>query len=612
MKRPFHKTIRGRLVVTVLALILTLGLAISSVSYLLFDRNLRQTTIRSAETNLHLLGENINLQLTNITDFIQRCQSNDQIMQFLLTSRGSDRYSAVTYQASEILSNDYLSNSSQKYIQRLLIAGFDRTDYLQVVQTSYSVDKPLPSMIQELPYFQEAIDTPRLSQYHFIVKEEPFTKRAEQIIPVIRPIQSPYSSENIGYVFAVITMELFTDNTASYSLNDGTCLYLTIGESTFLLKDRQAVSITSDPAALHPVSLTQLRSDTSVHRLAAGGKEYYAVTAPIALNGCYITQTIPAAVFRSQFTQYFFLIALIFLAVAAAGLVLLFALSHTFTRPVQKLRNRISIIAGGDFTRDDTILWNNELGDMGRDINRLSHDIEELIERRVSYEKERMDYEYRLLQSQINPHFLYNTLNSIKWMATIQNATGIAEMTLALSRLLKNISKGTSTFVSIRQEFELLDDYFAIQKYRYGGMITMNYIIEEEALLDNEIPRFSLQPIVENAIFHGIEPAGRAGIIQIRLFAPDAQTVQVDVTDNGLGIEEEKLKRLLAEETPTEGSFFRNVGISNVHKRLQYTYGKSFGLCVKSEAGVYTTVSTLLPRKLADKEEPHDKAVDRG
>ena len=91
------------------------------------------------------------------------------------------------------------------------------------------------------------------------------------------------------------------------------------------------------------------------------------------------------------------------------------------------------------------------------------------MERRLEDEKQKQDLEYKMLQSQINPHFLYNTLNSIKWMATIQGANGISEMTTSLSRLLKSISKGTSLLIDIREELSLLENYFTIQSYRYGG-----------------------------------------------------------------------------------------------------------------------------------------------
>lgn len=599
MNRPFYKTIRGRLVVTVLVLILFTVFAISSVSYLLLYRNLRQAAIHSAETNLHLLAENINLYLADITDFIQRCQANDQIRQFLMTPRENDRYSAVAGRASELLNNDYLINSSQKYIQRLLIAGFDRSDYVQVVQPTYSVDKPLPELIQKLPYFQESLESTRLSEYPFRVTEEPFTPRSDQIVPIVRPIQSPYSSGNIGFVFAAVSLDLFTDNMNSYIREKESSLYLTIGEEIFLLDGAEAVPADFPETDRGASSFDRLREDTQIYRLKSAAGHGFCISCPLSLNGCQIAQVIPMSTFRRQFSQYLYLLLLIFTAVAAVGLCLFAALSRSLTRPIKKLRDRISIIAGGDFTQDNSILWNNELGDMGRDINQLSRDISGLIDRRVAYEKEKMDYEYRLLQSQVNPHFLYNTLNSIKWMATIQNAPGIAEMTLALSRLLKNISKGSSAFVSIRQEFDLLNDYFSIQKYRYGGMITLEYEINSDALLDNEILRFTLQPIVENAIFHGIEPSGHAGVIRVRLYQPQADLVRIDITDNGLGIEQEKLAALLTEEAPNKDSFFRNVGVSNVHKRLQLTYGERFGLQIQSEIGVYTTVSTLLPVKPA-------------
>ena len=220
----------------------------------------------------------------------------------------------------------------------------------------------------------------------------------------------------------------------------------------------------------------------------------------------------------------------------------------------------------------------------------------ELLEKRISAEKEKQEYEYRLLQSQINPHFLYNTLNSIKWMATIQNAPGIAQMTTSLSRLLKSIAKGKQVSISVKAEFSLLDDYFMIQKYRYGGAITLEYQIDDQTLLDSQILRFTLQPIVENAIFHGIEPKGAAGSIQLHLFSPASDQIQIDITDNGVGISEETIYHLLTDDEKNKSSFFRDFGISSVHKRIQYEFGQDYGLSIQSKKGEFTTVSIHLPK----------------
>ena len=200
-----------------------------------------------------------------------------------------------------------------------------------------------------------------------------------------------------------------------------------------------------------------------------------------------------------------------------------------------------------------------------------------------------------MLQSQINPHFLYNTLNSIKWMATIQNAPGIAEMTTSLSKLLKDISKGTTTLISLEHELSLIRDYFTIQQYRYGGTVTLRIDTEDEALLSCRILKFTLQPIVENAIFHGIEPKGSSGCVAIRIYRDESLDVRIDVTDDGIGMTPEVASSILSANAPTGSSFFKEIGISNVHKRLQYEFGSRYGLTITSTPGEFTTVSILLP-----------------
>ena len=210
-----------------------------------------------------------------------------------------------------------------------------------------------------------------------------------------------------------------------------------------------------------------------------------------------------------------------------------------------------------------------------------------------------------MLQSQINPHFLYNTLNSIKWMATIQGAEGISEMTTALAKLLKSLSKGTSLLVPVREELSLLQDYFTIQRYRYGGTITLNIHAEEDSILDIPVIKFTLQPLVENAIFHGIEPKG-SGHIDINLYYEDSQSegappdVRIDVTDDGVGMSREKAEQILLSNGDNRADFFREIGVSNVQKRLQYEFGKQYGITVKSAEGEFTTMSILIPGQSAE------------
>ena len=275
-------------------------------------------------------------------------------------------------------------------------------------------------------------------------------------------------------------------------------------------------------------------------------------------------------------------------------------LEWVITRPVEALQKRIETVGSGNFAPDRTVEWNNELGDIGRGINQLAENVDSLMTRRVEDERRKQELEYRMLQNEVNPHFIYNTLNSIRWMATIQHAPGIAEMVTAFARLTKSISKGTQKLVPLQEELALLNDYFTIQQYRYGGDLEIEVSrIESETLCrDCMIPRFTLQPLVENAIFHGLEPKGGHGSVLLDISTdPDTGDVLLRITDDGVGMPPEQVAHLLDE--PAEGAEkaekFRHVGLWNVNRRIRYSFGEGYGLTIESEEDVGTEVTIRLP-----------------
>ena len=182
-------------------------------------------------------------------------------------------------------------------------------------------------------------------------------------------------------------------------------------------------------------------------------------------------------------------------------------LEWAITRPVEALQKRIEAVGGGDFTADPAVEWPNELGDIGRGINKLAADVDGLMNRRVEDERKKQELEYRMLQSEVNPHFIYNTLNSIRWMATIQHAPGIAEMVTAFARLTKSISKETQKLVPLQEELALLNDYFTIQQYRYGGDLE----IEVSRIEDERLCRDCMIPPLYAAASGGERHFPRAG-----------------------------------------------------------------------------------------------------
>ena len=286
-------------------------------------------------------------------------------------------------------------------------------------------------------------------------------------------------------------------------------------------------------------------------------------------------------------------VAIIFLLTVFMFFGLTYYLSKSLTKPLAAILDRLKEVSVGVFTTDESadesIAGNDEMGLIGHGINEMSHRIGILMDELIQREHEKFQLEYRVLLKQINPHFIYNVLNSIKVMADIQKIEGISAMASALGTLLKEISKGTAEQITIRQELELLEKYLYIQKIRRQGLLKVQYHIENDSLLECLIPRFTLQPLAENAVNHGLDHCNRMGELDFSIAAEGGEVVIV-IRDNGAGIPGDLITKLLKEEE--SGS---HVGLKNVDRRIKLFFG-SGGLSLESVEGEYTKVYVRFPR----------------
>lgn len=209
--------------------------------------------------------------------------------------------------------------------------------------------------------------------------------------------------------------------------------------------------------------------------------------------------------------------------------------------------------------------------------------------------------ELSALQNQINPHFLYNTLDSIRSQALSDGQQDIASMTEKLSKFFRYCISNKENMVKIREEVSHILDYYYIQKYRFEERFEMELKVENEEIYDLYIPKLTLQPLVENAISHGLEKVTRKGIVSVSLLSTAAKVV-VTVADNGIGMTEEELDRLNERMqqnqyrvTSQQG---RNNGIAllNVNSRIRLTFGEEFGIHYRSSQNVGTQAVVTLPR----------------
>jgi two-component system sensor histidine kinase YesM len=211
--------------------------------------------------------------------------------------------------------------------------------------------------------------------------------------------------------------------------------------------------------------------------------------------------------------------------------------------------------------------------------------------------------EVAALQSQINPHFLYNTLEAIRGKALLEGAQETSDMVEALSRLFRYSISLPGQFVTLEQELENLGDYMKIQEYRFGKKISFQKDIEaNDALLSYELPKLTLQPIVENAIFHGLERKLGAGLIQLTIFTTQCHLI-IRVSDDGVGMSDETLQRVqsrLSGGAPRPGSS-KSIALSNVNERIRLRFGREYGLSVSSTLYVGTDVELFLPWRWDDR-----------
>jgi two-component system sensor histidine kinase YesM len=263
----------------------------------------------------------------------------------------------------------------------------------------------------------------------------------------------------------------------------------------------------------------------------------------------------------------------------------------SITRPIKELSTSMRRVEDGDLSVRVMPAGEDEVGQLVASFNKMVRKIKDLIDQLYREQRRERELELDALQAQIKPHFLFNTLNSIRWMAVINQADGVADMIGSLSNLLQ-LSIDPSKFISFEAELESLKSYIHIQQVRYNSRLETIFDIDPAVLRLRTI-KLILQPVVENAIIHGLAKSndGRISVSARR----DEHSVIVIIADNGKGISAEKLIQLLRELKESVDQRRSGIGLNNVYQRLRLNFGDRADLSISSEPGVGTTVMLRLP-----------------
>lgn len=449
-----------------------------------------------------------------------------------------------------------------------------------------------PGLLQTSDWFAKSKENRKTMMLSSPIPNQAKASGEKVVIPVVRTINDIDRRDRVGSLVILLSEKLFGELIANRAGDS---------EEEVYLIDRGGHIVSSNKEEFVGAQLT---NRSFMGRIADGDEPYFMINennkAGLVVyqqsdkSGLTLIKVIPMnSIDQQKRNLKNTTLLLLFGTVCIAYLFSLF-MTWNFARPIKDLIVNVKRIARGDFDQPLSQHAHDELGALSKHIQEMAAQIQVHIEDKLQEQEERRKSEIKMLQSQINPHFLYNTLSSIKWMASMQKADGIEEMAGSLGRLLHSAVGDLREKTPLSEELKMIDEYINIQRIRYKGKVKFEKQVASEELLDCPVLRFTLQPLVENAIFHGIEPKKGIGTIKILIERTDANLI-IRVWDNGVGMEQEKIEEIVRSINHKPGDQRRSIGLLNVFNRIRLVYGADYGLDIASEVGMFTQVTISLP-----------------
>ncbi len=323
---------------------------------------------------------------------------------------------------------------------------------------------------------------------------------------------------------------------------------------------------------------------------------------PSNINGNFkIISIVPISVLEEQVGSSALLVAGIMTSSLLIAFVLILIFSNALSKRLKILSNDMHKVAMGNFEVSTEVTGEDEIGQLSRDLNVMTDSLRELVEevyitkaQKDQLSIQQKEIKLEMLASQINPHFLFNTLETIRMKAHCLGQDELADVVKLLGRIMRRNLEVGNEMITIESEIDFVTSYLGIQKFRYGDKINYEICYESEDIKEVKILPLIIQPIVENAIVHGLELKEGKGNVTVRLSRKNFYIV-ISVTDDGVGMSGEKLQEVLDSLNDTGENSKKSIGLKNVHNRLKMFYGETYGLRIFSSKNVGTTIDILMP-----------------
>ena len=585
------KTIRGKIVLSFVAVFTIVfvmyGYTIFSTSYRFIYRELQ----KSSEDNLSYVQENINRLLDQFIALSDNVYYNRNIARVMIRNyeKNPDANLDRDLQSALVDIASFEGNGIvSQYATCLVLHGVNG----QTIRYGNDADYISVEQIQNMKEFSTYNDK---HNARILSSVDTFSSQtyAKKYLRIIRSAISLDSYRKIGWQYIGISTDLIADTIRDYNFDPTSILFVYDNEGALIYCNRRNELDDSDDGLA-------CINNPSGAIVSYGGNRWMLVKNASAISGLTMVQLLDYSTFQGEITLFLRSTAVVFGVAILFALAMTAILSRWLTTPIQRNIAALQRISNGDFSIDRSLEGTDEVGQMGKAINSLATNINSLMEKAREEEKTKKQLEYKFLQNQINPHFVYNVLNSIKVMAQLQGAENISRLVNSFGGLLKEVSKGVNDKVTIQEEFRLVDQYVYIMNLRKMGLIQVTYQIQE-GLEECLILKFLLQPLVENAIVHGFD--GKQGIKKLEIAAIRRNNyLEVSVCDNGNGMTEDEIRAVLSDaEGENAGAKYNAVGIHNIQERIHLLYGEEFGVSYESAKTEFTKAIVRLPVEVEGK-----------
>lgn len=547
--------------------IIGLYLVLFAFIYIFFiKRNMLDYTLESNYNTMISIGNNLNSELDTINSMSKLLTADSNISAYLLKDKPGTRYSHNAITSMYDITNTF------NYVSSVYLYRLDGK-YIHITNGITTVNQYI---LEEEEWFKEIVN----AKGGYILDVNGggvfYRKSGEPLISFMRIVNDIETQKPIGLMIINLSDDILND-----SYKD-----MTSNEKQFYYYDKNLRLINQEID-------TELESDIEITRkifhqttIGSFGNEkvlsyYHVPNTPFVIAG--IEKMSYMKIIPSETT--WIIISLIVLTLISLILIGLF-ISMYITTPIERLVQSMDIAKRGWLRRVSLKLPDDEIGHLKNSYNNMLVAINQLISELLENEKAMQKAELDVLQEQIKPHFLYNTLDTIAYLALQESSEKVYDSIETLGNFYRRFLSKGSKVISIRDEVAIVKDYLKLQKLRYDDIIEDEYELSED-LLDVHVPKLILQPLVENSIYHGIRLKGEKGLIKISVYQKD-DIIHIVVYDSGVGMNNEQLQQIMQDNN-------KSFGFKGTIERIRYYYGREDIYEIKSEEGLYTQVDIKIP-----------------